>query len=177
MRQIISLTGKNIEDMTEDDLKREIRVQRWFVRSFENIQRFLMYHSEQRLKNRKPKENIEEQYMLGMLDEVEYAKKKLLQSLNDGKAKYHERLWQDRVEYADMVAFAHKAYMQELTDRLDELEAMKTDGRKNRPKARKPPKTYGYDPTKKLTKRNYPRDDWGNTKENYEKHRKRKQGK
>lgn len=36
------------------------------------------------------------------------------------------------------------------------------------------PKSYGYDPRKRISKYNYPREDWGKTRENIYQHQKRK---
>ena len=173
--QIITLLNKEVEDMTVDELKRELKAQKWLVSTYERLGRIINMHL-YNAENKKPEHTAEEyheQYILGQLDDKEYKLKIKLLKAWDGRDKYNIALKRDRLEYLDILMFAHTAYIRELTDKIEEIKAVEAT-EKHRLKVRKLPKEYGYNPRKRITKTNYRRDDWGDTRKNVWEHRKRR---
>lgn len=172
----LMLQGKAIEEMSIEELQRELTLHKWFSRSIEkhrsaiiklfNQRKWAEAHKKAEELGKAP-ENLAEAYINGLITDEEYA----LLTGTDAEVKRFDEETADRVDYLAMIGFHEKAFCEELSERIAELKGQykHTD--------RKMPKSYGYDPRKPISKKNYPRTDWGKTRENRHEHEKRKKGK
>lgn len=171
MSQIITLIDKPIEEMTLDELKRERRVHVWVISVYESFRNRFVYKNEKRDENRSDYSEYRQQFLDGELTREEYRKYMYLSRMWRGRDKKNEALVQDKVDYIDMEIIARKAIIQLIDERIEDIELA---DKPRKPKQRKLPASYGYDPRKNNSRTNYPRLDWGHTRENHYEHTKRR---
>lgn len=162
---------KPLEEMTIEELQTEKRVHVWLAKSLERIQAILMFNAEHRNSPNYEEElaQLKADYFDEVIDDEEFIKSRNEVRRIQSVKKWHYTNAQQKAEYALMIAKYHRGFVAEIDERIEELKFPPPP-----PKERKLPKTYGYDPRKNISKYNYPRDDWGETRKNHNKHRAKK---
>ena len=170
---MFTLIDKPIEEMTIEELEREKNAQTWLVKSMEYLLKMLNWKIDNfDLKDYKEElEELKYSYINSEISEEEYSKKKRVYTMWRGKNQKRLSKLQDKADFAELIALHSRALSEEIDSRYNEMKYAS----RPRHKKKKLPATYGYDPRKRISKYNYPRDDWGNTRDNIVEHRKRKE--
>ena len=168
---MLQYIDKPIEEMTIEELKDERRVHVWLARSMERIYHILVYKAENydSTDYEEQMAQLKADYFDEVIDDDEFLKGRHHVRRMTASKERNVEMTMKKADYALMIAKTHRGFIAEINERIEELRFAEKP-----PKPRKLPKTYGYDPRKRRSKKNYPRDDWGHTRENHEAHKKRK---
>lgn len=157
---ILRFINKPLEEMTIKELRREKEMHIWLASSIQNVARWIqrkINNAEYKRQNGKEADGTDElaeAYINGLLSDEEYANYKKVGAMDEGYYQYVKSRREAKIAYADMIAFHHRAFAAEIDERIDTLVGAP------KPKKRKAPKVYGYDPRRNRSKYNQPRADW-----------------
>ena len=163
---MIQYIDKPIEEMTLDELKAERRVHIWVARSLERLRAILLYRYEHYNEPDIAEElaQLKADYFDELIDDKEFARGRQKARRTASVHERHHKEAKERAEFALIVARAHRGFVAEIEEQINKVKYPE------KPKERKLPKVYGYDPRKNRSKNNYQRDDWGETRKNRKKH-------
>lgn len=167
---------KPVEDMTLAELMIERDVQRFLYGRIQSMRKYLekQYAEQYREEKNRAKDlpdDYLEQYINGIINEEQY---KAYRSISTNETVVVPS-WVNRMAYLKMVEFHLQAWLDEVNPQLNKVKIeSKPKKKRGRPRKRKLPSKYGYNPRKNDSKYNYVRDDWGKTRENQSLHKMRK---
>lgn len=157
---ILRFIDKPLEEMTVKELRREKEMHVWLASTVQNVAKWIqrkINNAEYKKENGKiadGTDEIAEAYINGLLSDEEYANYKKAGAMEEGYYQYVKRRREEKIRYAEMIAFHHRAFAAEIDERIDTLVGAP------KPKKRRRPKVYGYDPRRNRSKNNQPRPDW-----------------
>lgn len=158
---ILQYIDKPIEEMTLEELKTEKAVHVWLAMSITNVASWLQKkidraeYKREHSQQKNGMEDVVEAYINGVISDEEYENYKRASRIGTNGAYFFiQGRREDKIRYAEIIALHHRAFVAEIDERIDEL----IGAPKKKP--RKIPKSYGYDPRKRCTKKNRRRTDW-----------------